>query len=136
MADTSAFQRLVDLIEAQAEIIDSMRQHIQAIESIGGGGGNASFTDYTSGTEYKRNNVVVDTNTETCYRVLEDYTSNTVETDVANHKLKLLAAEGQIIGVSHVPQASEIENYPDGAYIAVYSTSGSGYLPPDNQSND
>ena len=111
---------LIAVIQTQAGIIASMKNHITAIESIGGGG-NASFTDYVSNKDYERNNVVVDPDTETCYRVLEDYTSDTIEHDVQNLKLKLLAAEGQVISVAHAPSASEIANYPEDALIAVYS---------------
>ena len=122
-----ALDELVEIIHTQAETISSMRAHIENIESIGGGG-NASFTDYESGKLYKRNNVVVDPDTETCYRVLEEYVSVNVASDVANGKLKLLAAEGQVLGVAHTPTEEEIRNYPEDAIVAVYSKS-STYVP-------
>ena len=73
---------LKEVIANQSQIIASIARKIQLVE-IGGGNGNATFIDYpVEPTDLVRNNVVVDTATETCYRVLIDYTtSGSVQTD-------------------------------------------------------
>ena len=167
-------ENLQTVVNRQAQIIQSISEKILLITpGGGGGGGNATFVDYKSGENYHRNNVVVDTETETCYRVLIDYISDTVEHDcqfsyVMIHteptnwdptqyyyydelndqyvagsegdpwqddfwykytpKLKLLAGEGQVIGMSHSPTSEEIQNMPDDAIVAVYSTTDPPYI--------
>ena len=174
MADMSTIERLISLVEEQQRQIHALSEKLKEV-NIGAGGGNASVADYESGIDYKRNNIVVDTMTETCYRVLIDYTSDTVQNDClasyvpvtsqpadfdpedyywyntsteqyvagvsgetwGSHpawfkysaKLKLLAAEGQVIGLSHHPDQDEINNLPEDSLVAIYSKTGSTYIP-------
>ena len=85
------FDRLLTVIQRQQQLINSIATKLEKLESIGGGG-SASIEDYKEGTTYKRNVLVVDTNTETVYRVLEEYTSVTVEDDCSNGYLKLVSS--------------------------------------------
>ena len=74
MADNmeDIFVRLNETIKTQQQIINSIANKIEQIESIGGGGGgSASIEDYESNKLYTRNILVVDTETETVYRVYE-----------------------------------------------------------------
>jgi len=173
MADMSSIERLVSLVEEQQRQIHALSEKLKEV-NIGAGGGNASVADYVSGETYKRNNIVVDRETETCYRVLvPEYIADTVEHDcqtvyfllteqpedwvpekyykettpgVYVHgqagdpwapntwydytaMLKLLAAEGQVLGMSHDLTQEQINNLPEGAIVAIYSTSGSTYNP-------
>ena len=71
------FQTLVSVIAEQQTIINAIASKVEKIESIGGGGGgSASIEDYVSGKLYTRNMLIVDPNTETVYRVLKEYTSD------------------------------------------------------------
>jgi len=124
------FERLVSAIETQQQIIKRLADKIDLIESIGGGGGgSASIEDYESGKDYTRNMLIVDPNTETVYRVLSEYTSETVEDDIANGYLKLVGYESQVITFSHQPSQTEIETLPDDALVAVYSPTDTPYSP-------
>lgn len=159
-------------LEANRALIASIAEKIQVIEPGSGGGGNASLSDYESGVPYKRNNVVVDTETETCYRVLIDYTSDTVQNDCEasyvvlltepdnfdptqyyklvsgeyvhgssgdswssttwykyTAKLKLLAAEGQVIPIKGGITQEGINNLPDDAVVTIYSATDPPYIP-------
>ena len=72
------FQNLVDVVLQQQRLLANIAEHLTQIESIGGGG-SASIEDYAPGTLYKRNMLIVDTNTETVYRVVApEYTSVTI----------------------------------------------------------
>jgi hypothetical protein len=123
------FERLASAIETQQQIIKRLADKIDLIESIGGGGGSASIEDYESGKDYTRNMLIVDPNTETVYRVLSEYTSETVEDDIANGYLKLVGYESQVITFSHQPSQTEIETLPDDALVAVYSPTDTPYSP-------
>lgn len=124
------FERLVSAIETQQQIIKRLADKIDLIEHIGGGGGgSASIEDYESGKDYTRNMLIVDPNTETVYRVLSEYTSETVEDDIANGYLKLVGYESQVITFSHQPSQTEIETLPDDALVAVYSPTDTPYTP-------
>lgn len=116
------FDRLSSIIQKQQQLINSIANKLEKLESIGGGGGSASIEDYKEGTTYKRNVLVVDTNTETVYRVLEEYTSVTVEEDCANGYLKLVGFESQIVTLNHEPTQKEINALPDDSLVAIYST--------------
>ena len=128
------FQRLVTAIEEQQAIINRLATKIEQIEHIGGGGGggSASIEDYESGKQYTRNMLIVDPNTETVYRALTEYTSVTVQDDVANGYLKLVGYESQVITFSHDPSQTEINNLPDDALVAVYSPTDTPYQPGSN----
>lgn len=126
------FERLIKIISDQQKIIKSIADKLEQIESIGSGGGsgNASIADYESGVKYKRNTLLVDTYTETVYRVIpESYVSVTVEDDKANGNLKLVGFESQIVTFDHNPSQSEINTLPDDSLVAVYSRSDTPYLP-------
>jgi len=127
------FQSLLDVIEEQRKKIALIAEKLSQIESIGGGGsGNATIEDYQSGKSYVRNTLVVDSNTETVYRVLDLYTSDTVANDVAAGKLKLVGYEGQVMTYSAPPTQTEIENLPDDTLVAVYNANDTPYDPNSN----
>lgn len=125
------FERLIQIIADQEKTIKSIADKLEQIESIGGGGsGNASIADYESGVKYTRNTLLVDTNTETVYRVIpQSYVSITVEDDKTNGNLKLVGFESQIVTFDHNPSQSEINTLPDDSLVAVYSRSDTPYLP-------
>ena len=131
MADESTiFDNLKRVIAEQQLLIESIANKLQKLESIGGGGGGfASIEDYTPNTEYERNTLLVDTNTETVYRVLTKYTSINVETDCNNGNLKLVGFESQIVTLDHNPTQSEIESIPEDALVAIYSSTDTPYAP-------
>lgn len=132
MADESTiFDNLKRVIAEQQLLIESIANKLQKLESIGGGGGggSASIEDYTPNTEYERNTLLVDTNTETVYRVLTKYTSINVETDCNNGNLKLVGFESQIVTLDHNPTQSEIESIPEDALVAIYSSTDTPYAP-------
>ena len=125
------FERLIQIIADQEKTIKSIADKLEQIESIGSGGsGNASIADYESGVKYTRNTLLVDTNTETVYRVIpQSYVSITVEDDKTNGNLKLVGFESQIVTFDHNPSQSEINTLPDNSLVAVYSRSDTPYLP-------
>lgn len=125
------FERLIQIITDQEKTIKSIADKLEQIESIGSGGsGNASIADYESGVKYTRNTLLVDTNTETVYRVIpQSYVSITVEDDKTNGNLKLVGFESQIVTFDHNPSQSEINTLPDDSLVAVYSRSDTPYLP-------
>lgn len=125
------FERLIQIIADQEKTIKSIADKLEQIESIGSGGsGNASIADYESGVKYTRNTLLVDTNTETVYRVIpQSYVSITVEDDKTNGNLKLVGFESQIVTFDHNPSQSEINTLPDDSLVAVYSRSDTPYLP-------
>jgi hypothetical protein len=122
---------LKQVIAAQQQLINQIATHLEQIEiGGGGGGGTASIEDYESGKLYKRNMLLVDTDTETVYRVLAtQYTSVTVQTDVENQNLKVVGLESQIVTFDHDPSQAEIEGLPDDSFVAVYSTTDDPYHP-------
>jgi hypothetical protein len=125
------FERMATLINEQAQVIRSISEKIQQIESFGGGGGggSASIEDYQTGKLYVRNVLVVDTTTETVYRVLSEYTSVTVDDDTANGYLKLVGFESQLVTFNHNPTQTEIDTLPDDSLVAVYSSADQPYIP-------
>lgn len=127
-SEGQAFDRLVEVIRKQQQLINSIANKLEQLESIGGGG-SASIEDYVSGTKYKRNVLVVDTDTETVYRVLKEYTSTTVESDCENGYLKLVGFESQIVTMNHDPSQSEINALPDDSLVVVYSSADTPYQP-------
>ena len=126
------FQRLLGLIQSQQKTIKELADKIEKLESIGGGG-TASIEDYVSGTNYERNTLIVDTNTETVYRVLQQYKSVNVDEDISNGYLKLVGFESQIVTYDHNPTQEEIDAIPEDALVAVYSATDTPYM-PDQQS--
>lgn len=125
------FERLVAVIAAQQQKIDIISQKLQDISSIGGGG-SATIADYQSGKNYVRNTLVVDTGTETVYRVLGSYTSVDIETDKANGNIKLVGWENGIVAFDNAPTQSEIETLPENSLVVVYSPSDDPYHPQSN----
>ena len=125
------FTRLLNIINQQQALINSISSKLSQIDSIGGAasGGTASINDYASGIAYKRNVLIVDTATETVYRVLEDYTSTNVTDDLTAGKLKLVGYESQVVTFSHTPTQTEIDTLPDDTLVAVYSTTDTPYVP-------
>ena len=125
----AVFQNLVDTIQEQQRLIASIANKLDQITSIGGG--SASIEDYESGKIYKRNTMLVDPNTETVYRVLREYTSVSMETDLALDPpvLKIVGAESQVVTFPHNPSQAEIDNLPDDTLVAVYSSTDVPYVP-------
>ena len=116
------FDRLIAVIQRQQQLINSIATKLEKIESIGGGGGTASIEDYKSGMNYKRNMLVVDQDTETVYRVIDEYVSVTVKEDCAKAHLKLVGFESQIVTLNHEPTQKETDALPDDSLVAIYST--------------
>lgn len=125
----AVFQNLVDTIQEQQRLIASIANKLDQITSIGGG--SASIEDYESGKIYKRNTMLVDPNTETVYRVLREYTSVSMEADLALDPpvLKIVGAESQVVTFPHNPSQAEIDNLPDDTLVAVYSSTDVPYVP-------
>ena len=113
------FQDLVDIIQDNAVKMKLLADRIEQLESIGGGG-SASIEDYASGKEYKRNVLIVDTTTETVYRVLSDYTSTTIEDDKKNGLIKLVGFESQLVSFNHDPSQTEINTLPMDTVVTIY----------------
>ncbi len=128
MAMDPIFDKLINVIQNQQTIIESISQKLKKIESIGGGG-SASIEDYATGKKYARNTLLVDTATETVYRVLGEYTSIDIKTDASNGNLKLVGFESQVVSMDHDPTQAEINALPDGSFVAVYSATDAPYVP-------
>lgn len=134
MAETmdTVFQELLTEIQKQQVWIATIAQKLGTLEISGGGGGgggNATVEDYQSGKQYTRNVLLVDPSTETMYRVLSTYTSNTVAADVAAGKLKLIGFESQIVNFDHNPTQEEISTLPDQSTVLVYNPNDNPYEP-------
>lgn len=122
------FQDLVDIIQDNAVKMKLLADRIEQLESIGGGG-SASIEDYESGKEYKRNVLIVDTTTETVYRVLSDYTSTTIEDDKKKGLIKLVGFESQLVSFNHDPSQTEINTLPMDTVVTIYSSTDDPYEP-------
>lgn len=131
MAMDPIFEGLINVIKEQQNLIQSIAEKVNKIESLGGGGGSASIEDYMPGKKYTRNMLVVDKNTETVYRVIPDeYISTDVDTDASNNYLKLVGFESQIVSFSHEPTQKEIDALPDDVLVTIYSPADTPYTPP------
>lgn len=122
------FVRLNAVISEQQKIIKSLADKLEQLTSIGGGG-TASIEDYKTDQEYERNVLVVDTNTETVYRVIEPYTSVSIEDDREKGYLKLVGFESQIVTFNHLPTQTELDELPEDVLVAIYSPSDDPYTP-------
>lgn len=122
------FQTLFDIIHQQQELITSIANKLKQFDGMGGGG-SATIADYQSDTHYKRNTLVVDTSTETVYRVINEYTSITVDQDCMNGNLKLVGFESQVVTFDHNPTQSEINILPEDSLVAIYSAADTPYQP-------
>lgn len=127
----SIFQELMSVISRQQTLINTLANKLEQLEigAGGGGTGNASIEDYESGKTYTRNVLVVDPDTETVYRVLDEYESVTVEIDRAARHLKLVGYESQFVTFNHNPSQAEIDTLPEDVLVAVYSTTDDPYTP-------
>lgn len=125
------FEQLIAVISAQQSLIHDIKTKLDELQvGAGGGGGTASIEDYESGKLYKRNMLIVDTDTETVYRVIvPEYTSDTVENDKAAGRIKLVGFESAITTFSHDPTEAEIRALDDDTLVAVYSSNDSPYVP-------
>jgi len=125
------FQDLYDAISKQQLLLASIADRLNRIESLGGGGnGTASIEDYQSNQHYTRNMLLVDTDTETVYRVVTlEYTSKTVEEDCQDGNLKLVGFESQIVAFNGNPTQSQINVLPDDTLVAIYSAADAPYVP-------
>lgn len=129
MISEQMFQNLIDVVLQQQRLLADISEHLTQIESIGGGG-SASIEDYVPGTLYKRNMLIVDTSTETVYRVIApEYTSVTIQDDAANGMIKIVGFESQIRTFNHNPTQAEINVLPDDTIVAVYSSNDTPYQP-------
>lgn len=131
------FQSLNDVIAALARRVNSLANKVEQLERGGGGGGNATVEDYEGGKLYKRNTLLVDTATETMYRVScpVEYTSVSVEADRMAGNLKLIGFESQVITINHEPSQAELDMLPEDSLVAIYSTSANRYIPIINGDN-
>lgn len=125
--DNDIFKVLLETIKVQQTIIDSIAEKLSKIESLGQG--SASIEDYESGRDYGRNTFVVDTDTETVYRVINKYTSVDLKTDKANGNLKLVGFESQVVNFDHDPTQKEISVLPQESFAAVYNPTDAPYVP-------
>jgi hypothetical protein len=126
----SIFQTLFDTIHQQQLLIKEIADKLEQVEMSGGGGsGNATITDYESNKAYVRNTLLVDVSTETVYRVINPYTSKTVEEDCNDGNLKPVGFESQIITMNKAPTQSEINVLPEDVLVALYSSSDEPYNP-------
>lgn len=124
------FESVYQHMLTQKILVDSIATKLSKLESIGGGDGSATLEDYESGKKYSRNTLLVDTDTETVYRVItEEYTSITVERDCENGDLKLVGFESQIVTLDHKPTQSEINILPEDTLVAIYSAADTPYQP-------
>lgn len=123
------FVKLNDIIHTQQSIIHSIADRLEKLESIGNGGGSASIEDYETDKKYKRNVLVVDTNTETVYRVIKDYTSTDVATDHSEGFLKLVGYESQIVTFNHPPTQAELNVLPEDVVVTIHSSTDDPYTP-------
>lgn len=121
------FQRLNSLMAVNEALLNSIATKLQQIESVGGG--SASIEDYAVDKNYVRNALVVDTNTETVYRVLTPYTSTTLAYDIEHGFLKLVGFESQVVMMDHNPTQNEIDTLPDDSLVAVYSATDAPFVP-------
>lgn len=122
------FVRLNNVIREQQELIKSMAGKIEQLTSIGGGG-SASIEDYRANQEYERNVLVVDTNTETVYRVIKPYTSVSIDNDREKGYLKLVGFESQMVTFNHLPTQQELDVLPEDVVVAIYSPTDDPYTP-------
>lgn len=130
-SEQTIFAKLESVIKDQEKLIKSLTEKLEQLQiGIGGGGGSASIEDFTTNTKYKRNVLVVDTDTETVYRVIADYTSTSVQEDCAAGFLKLVGFESQIVTLGHEPSQKEIDALPDNSLVAIYSATDTPYKPP------
>lgn len=130
-SEQTIFAKLESVIKDQEKLIKNLTEKLEQLQiGIGGGGGSASIEDFTTNTRYKRNVLVVDTDTETVYRVIADYTSTSVQEDCAAGFLKLVGFESQIVTLGHEPSQKEIDSLPDNSLVAIYSATDTPYKPP------
>lgn len=123
------FNQLYQVIAEQAINVQNIADKLDQLEIKSGSGGNG-FVDYVPGTVYKRNQAVIDTITETAYRVVADqYTAVSIQDDTFAGKLKLLGFESQIVTFSHDPSQEEINVIPDDAVVIQYSPTDPPYDP-------
>jgi len=131
------FEKIFKVIRDQQILIKEIADKLEQLDIHSGGGGgtgNASIADYESGKTYKRNTLLVDTTTETVYRVIpETYVSVSVNEDKGNGFLKLVGFESTIVTFDHNPTQSEINTLPDDTLVAVYSKTDTPYIPDSNQ---
>ena len=130
MAD-NFFQTLTSILGDHEALLRQIADRLEQLEiGAGGGGGNATVADYESGKTYKRNTLLVDTDTETMYRVISpSYVAVSIAADVASENLKLVGYESQFVTFSEPPTQSQIDMLPEGVIVAVYSSSDTPYTP-------
>ena len=131
--EDSIFESLYNTIAEQQELITALATKLEQLEIGGGGSGNASIADYESGIRYTRNALVVDTATETVYRVIREYTSISVETDCQNGNLKIVGYESQFLAFNGDPTQAQLNVIPDDTLVAIYSASDTPYQPPSSE---
>lgn len=124
----AVFQELYEVIQKQQQLITSIAEKLSMLDGIGGGG-TATIADYESDKHYRRNTLVVDVGTETVYRVLNEYTSISVEQDCADGNLKLVGFESQIVTFNGNPTQSQINVLPEDSLVAIYSAADTPYVP-------
>lgn len=137
------FEKILKVFTDQNKLIKDLADKLEQLDirtgggggggGESGGGGNASIADYESGKTYTRNTLLVDTSTETVYRVIpSSYVSVTVNEDKGNGYLKLVGFESAIVTFDHNPTQTEINNLPDDTLVSVYSRTDTPYIPDSN----
>lgn len=126
------FTRLLNAINEQNQLLQSIATKFEQYNGGGGGGGgNASIADYAENRLYKRNALLVDANNETVYRVLPtEYVSVNLNADIAAGNLKLVGFENQVILTrDHELSQEEINDIPDNATVIIYNPADTPYPP-------
>ena len=124
------FTDLQEQIKANTLKLASITEKLKQLE-LGGGGGNATIVDYTPGTTYERNTLVV--YNETVYRVLMTYTAVDFETDYRGDgtegsvKLKLVGFESSIVTYGSDPTQEEVNSLPQDTLVAIYNSADDPY---------
>lgn len=128
MADI--FDSLNNIISEQARLIKDLREKLEELEvGKGGGGGSASIEDYVVGKTYKRNILIVDPATETVYRAIDEFVSESIKEDHEQGHIKLVGYESQVITFDHLPTQAEIDTLPEDSLVTIYSTTDDPYIP-------
>lgn len=119
------FTNLINLVRAQSNQLKVLADKIEQLE-VGSGGGNATIVDYTPGTTYKRNALVV--YNETVYRILpEEYVAVDFDTDYSGGKLKLVGFESGIVTYGQDPTQAQVDTLPEDTLVAIYNSTDDPY---------
>jgi hypothetical protein len=127
-----SLQDLNTLIQSIQNTINALDTRVTNLENrMNNLSGFNVIEDYVSGKTYNRNDMVIDPDTEIVYRVLNQYTSANLSTDLSNGQLKIVGFDSpQIVTFDHNPTQSEIDVLPNDALVVVYSSNDAAYSAP------